>query len=108
MGLFSRKPKASPGDDMHPGAKLAQGGCPMGFGNVAEPLAAAVPGSAGAAGTVYGPNGSAATPASTDYERYMGTMALLQLQKAEDRMVHHDELMFQVVHQSWELWCKLI
>jgi tryptophan 2,3-dioxygenase len=74
------------------------GGCPAGFGRAAEPLAATVPGVAGAASTA----------ASTDYERYMGTAALLQLQKPEDRMVHHDELMFQVVHQSWELWCKLI
>lgn len=44
----------------------------------------------------------------SDYEVYMGTEALLKLQKPEDKMVHHDELMFQVVHQSWELWCKLV
>lgn len=44
----------------------------------------------------------------SDYEHYMGTEALLKLQKPEDKMVHHDELMFQVVHQSWELWCKLV
>lgn len=45
---------------------------------------------------------------ATDYERYMGTDTLLTLQKAEESLVHHDELMFQVVHQSFELWCKLI
>ena len=45
---------------------------------------------------------------TSDYEVYMGTEALLKLQKPEDKMVHHDELMFQVVHQSWELWCKLV
>jgi tryptophan 2,3-dioxygenase len=44
----------------------------------------------------------------TDYEAYMGTAALLSLQKPEDQMVHHDELMFQVVHQTFELWCKLV
>jgi tryptophan 2,3-dioxygenase len=44
----------------------------------------------------------------SDYEVYMGTEALLKLQKPEDQMVHHDELMFQVVHQSFELWCKLV
>ncbi|MEA3137704.1 MAG: tryptophan 2,3-dioxygenase [Thermoplasmata archaeon] len=44
----------------------------------------------------------------SDYEVYMGTEALLKLQKAEDKMVHHDELMFQVVHQTFELWCKLV
>lgn len=49
-----------------------------------------------------------ATGNTSDYEHYMGTEALLKLQKPEDQMVHHDELMFQVVHQSWELWCKLI
>ncbi|HUR62701.1 MAG TPA: tryptophan 2,3-dioxygenase family protein [Candidatus Thermoplasmatota archaeon] len=48
------------------------------------------------------------TPTVTDYERYMMTEALLGLQKPEDQRVHHDELMFQVVHQSFELWCKLI
>lgn len=44
----------------------------------------------------------------SDYEVYMGTEALLKLQKPEEAMVHHDELMFQVVHQSFELWCKLV
>jgi tryptophan 2,3-dioxygenase len=45
---------------------------------------------------------------STDYERYMRTGELLALQKPEGERVHHDELMFQVVHQSFELWCKLV
>lgn len=44
----------------------------------------------------------------SDYERYMGVPALLKLQKPESELVHHDELMFQVVHQSFELWCKLV
>jgi len=44
----------------------------------------------------------------TDYERYMRTAELLELQKPEGERVHHDELMFQVVHQSFELWCKLV
>jgi tryptophan 2,3-dioxygenase len=54
----------------------------------------------------YG-NGSG-QPGSTDYERYMRTEELLKLQKPEADRVHHDELMFQVVHQSFELWCKLV
>ncbi|HEX2065599.1 MAG TPA: tryptophan 2,3-dioxygenase family protein [Candidatus Thermoplasmatota archaeon] len=54
---------------------------------------------------VSGPNGAVG---ASDYERYMQTDALLMLQKPEDQRVHHDELMFQVVHQSFELWCKLI
>ncbi len=44
----------------------------------------------------------------SDYEKYMRVPELLQLQKPEGARVHHDELMFQVVHQSFELWCKLI
>src|ERR1051326_2151689 len=38
----------------------------------------------------------------------MRTGELLALQKPEGERVHHDELMFQVVHQSFELWCKLV
>ena len=48
------------------------------------------------------------TGTGTDYEAYMRTAELLSLQKPEDQAVHHDELMFQVVHQSFELWCKLV
>jgi tryptophan 2,3-dioxygenase len=44
----------------------------------------------------------------TDYEHYMRVPDLLQLQKTPEQLVHHDELMFQVVHQSFELWCKLV
>jgi len=45
--------------------------------------------------------------ARTDYERYLSTEALLALQKAPHEWVHRDELLFQVVHQSSELWLKL-
>lgn len=56
-----------------------------------------------------GPGGDAMHPgAPTGYELYMRTEELLRLQKDEDKFVHHDELMFQVVHQSFELWCKLV
>ena len=44
----------------------------------------------------------------TDYEKYMRVADLLGLQKKEGEWVHHDEMMFQVVHQSFELWCKLV
>lgn len=44
----------------------------------------------------------------TAYEQYMNTDLLLSLQKPADEMLHHDELMFQTVHQSFELWCKLV
>jgi len=43
----------------------------------------------------------------SDYERYLRTDALLALQKDADEWVHRDELLFQTVHQSSELWLKL-
>jgi tryptophan 2,3-dioxygenase len=46
-------------------------------------------------------------PGASDYERYLRTDELLALQKPEDERAHHDELLFQVVHQSSELWLKL-
>jgi tryptophan 2,3-dioxygenase len=46
-------------------------------------------------------------PGSSDYERYLRTDELLALQKSEDERAHHDELLFQVTHQSSELWLKL-
>jgi tryptophan 2,3-dioxygenase len=45
--------------------------------------------------------------APTDYERYLNTEELLALQKGPDEWVHRDELLFQTVHQSSELWLKL-
>jgi tryptophan 2,3-dioxygenase len=45
--------------------------------------------------------------AATDYERYLRTDELLSLQKSPTESVHHDEHLFQTVHQSSELWLKL-
>ena len=45
--------------------------------------------------------------APSDYERYLRTEELLELQKASGEWVHRDELLFQVTHQSSELWLKL-
>ena len=44
---------------------------------------------------------------ASDYERYLRTDELLALQKTPEEMVHRDELLFQTVHQSSELWLKL-
>ena len=44
---------------------------------------------------------------ASDYERYLRTDDLLALQKTEEERVHPDELLFQTVHQSSELWLKL-
>jgi tryptophan 2,3-dioxygenase len=43
-----------------------------------------------------------------DYEVYLKTGTLLNLQTPPEALVHHDELLFQVTHQSQELWMKLI
>jgi tryptophan 2,3-dioxygenase len=43
----------------------------------------------------------------SDYERYLRTDALLALQKKPDEWVHRDELLFQSVHQTSEIWLKL-
>jgi tryptophan 2,3-dioxygenase len=43
----------------------------------------------------------------SDYERYLRTDELLALQKTPEEQVHRDELLFQTVHQSSELWLKL-
>ena len=45
--------------------------------------------------------------AGSDYERYLNTEELLALQKGPGEWVHRDELLFQVTHQSSELWLKL-
>ncbi len=43
----------------------------------------------------------------SDYERYLRTDELLALQKTPAEQVDRDELLFQTVHQSSELWLKL-
>ncbi|MHB8634451.1 MAG: tryptophan 2,3-dioxygenase family protein [Thermoplasmatota archaeon] len=47
-------------------------------------------------------------PGESDYEKYMRVGELLSLQKPEAQLVHHDELMFQAVHQTFEIWCKMV
>src|SRR6478672_9501641 len=44
---------------------------------------------------------------ASDYERYLRTDELLALQKTPEEQAHPDELLFQTVHQSSELWLKL-
>src|SRR6476659_7552626 len=45
--------------------------------------------------------------AGSDYERYLRTDELLALQKDADEWIHRDELLFQSVHQTSEIWLKL-
>jgi tryptophan 2,3-dioxygenase len=44
---------------------------------------------------------------ASDYERYLRTDELLSLQKASAEMAHRDELLFQSIHQTAEIWLKL-
>ena len=75
------------------------------------------PPKSGAAGFAGGESGDGAPNAdefapilpgegASDYERYLRTDELLALQKGPDEWVHRDELLFQTVHQSSELWLK--
>ena len=43
-----------------------------------------------------------------DYEIYLNTQILLSCQKDFHELCNQDELQFQIVHQSVELWMKLI
>ena len=44
---------------------------------------------------------------ASDYERYLRTDELLSLQKPASEMAHRDELLFQAIHQTAEIWLKL-
>jgi tryptophan 2,3-dioxygenase len=46
-------------------------------------------------------------PGASDYERYLRTDELLSLQRPADECNHRDELLFQTIHQTSELWLKL-
>ncbi|HEY7976480.1 MAG TPA: tryptophan 2,3-dioxygenase family protein [Ktedonobacterales bacterium] len=46
-------------------------------------------------------------PGQTTYERYLRVDDLLALQKPPAERLHPDELVFQITHQTFELWWKL-
>jgi tryptophan 2,3-dioxygenase len=46
--------------------------------------------------------------AKTDYERYIRTDELFALMRDRRQLAAHDELLFQVTHQTAELWMKVI
>jgi tryptophan 2,3-dioxygenase len=45
---------------------------------------------------------------ASDYERYMRVDELLALQKKPSEMAHPDEMLFATIHQSFELWMRLV
>ncbi len=44
---------------------------------------------------------------TSDYEKYIRTKQLYELQKKPAEWVNEEELLFQVVHQAMELWLKV-
>lgn len=44
----------------------------------------------------------------TDYERYIRTVELLDLQKPVSELIHPEERLFQITHQAAELWLKQV
>jgi tryptophan 2,3-dioxygenase len=50
------------------------------------------------------------TPTKTDltYNDYLKVKELLSLQQPLSKPAHHDELLFIIIHQAYELWFKLI
>ena len=46
-------------------------------------------------------------PGASDYERYLRTDGLLSLQRTASEWRHRDELLFQTIHQTSEIWLKL-
>jgi|SRR3954465_10673657 len=63
-------------------------------------------GNANAAGEIEDFEPILSGPGDSDYERYLRTDELLSLQKTPEQQAHRDELLFQTVHQSSELWLK--
>lgn len=45
---------------------------------------------------------------ASDYERYLNVPALLRIPKPKDQLFHRDEHLFQIVHQTAELWFSQI
>jgi tryptophan 2,3-dioxygenase len=48
------------------------------------------------------------TPGHLTYNDYLKVPELLTLQKLQSDPPHHDELLFIVIHQAYELWFKLV
>lgn len=60
---------------------------------------------------LYGDEGAApraVAQADLTYNDYLEVDALLALQKPQSDPAHHDEMLFIIIHQSYELWFKLL
>jgi tryptophan 2,3-dioxygenase len=45
---------------------------------------------------------------SLDYQNYLKVNELLDLQRPRSKPPHHDEMLFIIIHQAYELWFKLL
>src|SRR5437763_17126135 len=43
-----------------------------------------------------------------NYNEYLKVPQLLSLQQCRSNPAHHDEMLFIIIHQAYELWFKLI
>ena len=59
-------------------------------------------------GPITNPFDDAYGDGATEYERYLRTVDLLRLQKPPQERSHPDELFFQAMHQTEELWMKVM
>ncbi len=97
LGLSSQStgPSSVPAAQGAPESK-GSGGCPFGSGEPAAPV------SASAAGGTAG----ASHDKKLTYSSYLAIPELLRLQHPVSSPEHHDELLFIIVHQTYELWFK--
>src|SRR5271155_1133816 len=59
-----------------------------------------------ASGAAAGPSSLAPEPGQLTYSSYLKVPELLELKKPQSVPPHHDELLFILVHQTYELWFK--
>jgi len=72
-------------DQTNVGAEASEGGCPMGFGGI-----------------------TSGGHTSLTYNSYLKVEDLKSLQICQSDPAHHDEPLFIIIHQTYELWFKLI
>jgi aminocarboxymuconate-semialdehyde decarboxylase len=75
-------------------------------GNAEQFLGLKVESRKAVSGAATGPSSLAPEPGQLTYSSYLKVPELLDLQKPQSVPPHHDELLFILVHQTYELWFK--
>jgi aminocarboxymuconate-semialdehyde decarboxylase len=75
-------------------------------GNAEQFLGLKVESPKAASGAPAGPSSLGPEPGQLTYSSYLKVPELLELQKPQSVPPHHDELLFILVHQTYELWFK--